>query len=156
MGRLFDVVASIIGIGQIATYEGQLAIELEHCADLAEKNAYFIDIVEDRMMVDSLLRQIVDDSLSGVSVNGISAKFHRAIAQLNLEVCRRIRTSNNLTDVALSGGVWQNKILAETTETLLKEDGFNVFVHHQLPANDGCVSFGQAVIAGRQYQERIS
>ena len=156
MGRLFDVVASIIGIGQIATYEGQLAIELEHCADLSEKNAYFVDIAEDRIMVDSLLRQIVDDSLSGMPVNAISAKFHRAIANLNLDLCRRIRSLQGVMDVALSGGVWQNKILSEITETLLRADGFTVLVHHQLPANDGCISFGQAVIAGRQFQERIS
>ncbi|MEW5829840.1 MAG: carbamoyltransferase HypF, partial [Chloroflexota bacterium] len=83
------------------------------------------------------------------------ARFHNGIANLVLEICRRLRVANGLSQplsqVALSGGVWQNITLLRRTLSLLEGDGFEVYLHHQVPANDGGISLGQAVIAAKKF-----
>jgi hydrogenase maturation protein HypF len=156
LGRLFDAVASLAGIGQLATYEGQLAIELENRTDHQAIGTYHFDILEDTILVKPLLEQVVADSLQGVPAGIISAKFHHGLAEMNLEICTGLRERFAIKDVALSGGVWQNKTLLETSLNLLTTHGFSVYTHRQLPANDGCISYGQAVIAGHVLMERSS
>lgn len=150
MGRLFDAAAAVIGVRQNATYEGQAAIELEMLADPDETGLYSFafenGIIDPAPMWQALLR----DWHAGESQNKMSARFHNGVAQTTLEVCAAIRQNCGSNVVALSGGVWQNMYLLEKSRELLENAGFNVLTHRQVPANDGCIALGQAVVAGRQ------
>jgi len=149
-------VASLAGIGQQATYEGQLAIELENAIDPLETSSYTFIVENDLILVQPILRQVVQDCLNQVPASRIAAKFHHGLASLNLVICEKIRSEAGTNDVALSGGVWQNKTLFESTINLLKRHGFHVLTHQHLPTNDGCISYGQAIIAGHLLLERKS
>jgi hydrogenase maturation protein HypF len=150
MGRLFDAVASLIGVRQHVTYEGQAAIELEACIDPTEEGLYPFQINADIIGLEHLWNAILQDWYKGLSATIISARFHNTIARLCLEACQTIRKEQCIPAVALSGGVWQNLSLLEKTLHLLREDGFQVFTHRQIPTNDGGISLGQALIAGSQ------
>ena len=80
----------------------------------------------------------------------ISTRFHNGLAEVMLRVCSRTRREHGLEAVALSGGVWQNMLLLERTVKKLRGAGFVVYLHRQVPANDGGLSLGQAVIAGER------
>ena len=151
MGRLFDAVSSLLSIRDTVNYEGQAAIELETAADAEVKEEYPFKIQETRrpMIVDpvEMVKGIVQDLISGCPRSFISGKFHRTIARLVVETCRRIRLESGLDRVVLSGGVFQNTLLLEWVFHGLKQAGFKVYTHHLVPTNDGGVSLGQAVIA---------
>jgi hydrogenase maturation protein HypF len=94
-----------------------------------------------------LLEAVLNDLRAGITVPVIAARFHNTIADLMQRVCLQIRSESDINEVALSGGVWQNMILLEKTVNKLHGDGFTVYLHYQVPANDGGISLGQAVIA---------
>ncbi len=154
MGRLFDAVSSIIGICHEVSYEGQAAIELENLADPLCTERYLVSATNPTIDIRALLEQIVTDVQHEVSTSTISAKFHNTIALFCLDICRKIRKETGINEVALSGGVWQNITLLRKSNTLLTQDGFITYNHQILPANDGCISYGQAVIAGMQMKGR--
>ena len=77
----------------------------------------------------------------------IAARFHNTIAGLLHRACQEVRAQTGVKEVALSGGVWQNMTLLRKSVHLLHEDGFILYLHHQVPANDGGISLGQAAIA---------
>jgi hydrogenase maturation protein HypF len=77
----------------------------------------------------------------------ISARFHRSIADISVDVCKRTRALTRLSEVALSGGVWQNQILLDLVRDGLKKQGFIVYFHKQVPTDDGGLALGQAVVA---------
>ena len=81
--------------------------------------------------------------------------FHRTMATLIVDMCHRIRGDTGLETVALSGGCFQNRLLFGQTVAGLRESGFRVLVHHQVPTNDGGLSLGQAVIANAQCNDRV-
>ncbi len=147
MGRLFDAVSSLLGICQIATYEGQAAIELENFTG-ADTSTYFsFDFLDDQIDVSEMFSGIVSDLRNGTEKTHISAKFHNTLAQIVLAAVQKIQRKAGVSTVALSGGVWQNMRLLEGTIGLLEEKGFNVLWHQQVPANDGCISLGQIMVA---------
>jgi hydrogenase maturation protein HypF len=94
-----------------------------------------------------LWRNIVQDNSDGAPISTISSKFHNSIAQLSLQACKEIQTSQGIQTVALSGGVWQNVFLLEKTIQLLSKNGFDVLIHKNVPANDGGIALGQLMIA---------
>jgi Hydrogenase maturation factor len=96
----------------------------------------------------------VADLHAGESVGQIGANFHKTIADMAIEVCRRARTSTGFNEVALSGGVWQNQILLDLVRVGLRQSEFTVYFHKQVPTNDGGLSLGQAVIANHLRAER--
>jgi len=151
MGRLFDAVSSLLSIRDTVNYEGQAAIELEMAADAEVNEEYPFKIQETRrpMIVDpvEMVQGIVQDLISGCPRSFISGKFHRTMARLVVETCRRIRLESGLDRVVLSGGVFQNTLLLEWVLHGLKQAGFEVYTHHLVPTNDGGISLGQAVIA---------
>jgi hydrogenase maturation protein HypF len=151
MGRLFDAVSSIIGIRQEVTYEAQAAIELENICAPDVKEIYEIEIIDETINFLPMIQSIVDDFHTGLNKGIISAKFHNAIAYMSLQACRQIRLSTGVSQVALSGGVWQNMTLLGKTLPLLSQDRFRVMTHHQVPANDGGVSLGQLLIAAKSF-----
>ena len=147
MGRLFDAVASLCGVCHTISYEGQAAIELEALVDPDETGLYPLVISRENIFQPGpIIKEILEDSQKGVSISVISARFHNTLAELVLQMALRLKESHHLTKVALSGGVWQNMSLLEKSINKLKLGGFQVFIHQQIPPNDGGISLGQAVI----------
>ncbi len=147
MGRLFDVVSALIGVCTTVNYEGQAAILLEAIANPDEMSNYSLPLVSGRWDIPSLLKEIVQDYHKGASLPDISARFHNTLVQASRQVCDQLRNTQSLTQIALSGGVWQNRLLLRKTISALESDDFKVFTHHQVPTNDGGISLGQAWIA---------
>lgn len=150
VGRLFDAVAAILGVRDAISYEGQAAVELEQRADCSERRAYTTTWTESaphRVRGTDLVRAVVADLRAGVPAAVVAARFHNALAQIIVDVCGALRARRGLSLVALSGGVFQNLLLLERTVNALETAGFRVLTHSRVPANDGGISFGQAVIA---------
>ena len=149
-GRLFDAVSSLLGVRDVVTYEGQAAIELEHHADPAETGTYVIPVTDDPVAsceVAHLIRALTEDLAAGTAVPLLAARFHNALADLVLDVCRRLRELSGRSTVALSGGVFQNALLLSRCLDRLEGNGFEVLTHRQVPPNDGGISLGQAAVA---------
>jgi hydrogenase maturation protein HypF len=148
-GRLFDAVASILGIRHDSTYEGQAAIELEMTASEDQRTYPFELTAGDPMEIDtrSLIESIVHDVLAGADTAAISARFHRTMGRIVAETCARIRERDGFDRVCLSGGTFQNLRLLAHSVSDLRQSGFEVYVHHRVPPNDGGLSLGQAVVA---------
>jgi hydrogenase maturation protein HypF len=170
MGRLFDAISALLGIKGEVDYEGQAAVELEmaaHSSLIAEpvpsrakgldkrmsdiKESYPYLIVEDKGMkivhLRDLLSGVIEDLHQDVSQGMIAIKFHNTVAQMITEMCRLIADDTGIKEIALSGGVFQNRLLLTKTVSLLESSGFHVFIHRQVPCNDGGISLGQAVVA---------
>lgn len=155
MGRLFDAVASLVGVRDDALYEGQAAMELEAIADVSAKGAYRFDLAGDAdggVMVDSapVLAAVLDDIAAGEPAGAVSMRFHRAVVAAIVEACVRLAPPLGLSRVALSGGVFANRLVVAGAVRGLAEAGLTPLTHRSLPANDGGVSFGQAVVAWAQ------
>jgi hydrogenase maturation protein HypF len=150
-GRLFDAVASICDVRQDVNYEGQAAIEFEALADKFEEEHYAFEIGSDHVKIDGVIRAVAADARSGVPTSLISARFHNGLAQLVLDVCEKFRRERGLTEVALSGGVWQNVTLLQKTLDRLRAAGFVVYAHRLVPPNDGGLALGQAIIAAANF-----
>ena len=151
MGRLFDAVASLCSIRDEVHYEGQAAIELEMIAvrDTEPSYPFLMDGTRDPLIIDPapIIRGVVEDLANGIPAARISSRFHRTVADLVLKTCDRIRAHEKINRVVLSGGVFQNMFLLSLAFDGLSHSGFEVIVHHRVPANDGGISLGQAVIA---------
>jgi hydrogenase maturation protein HypF len=147
MGRLFDAAAALAGVRQSVNYEAQAAIEFEAIADPDEDGIYLFEWEQDKVRVRGAMEALTTDVLSGVPIPTISAKFHNGLAHFAFEICQNLRVTVNINEVALSGGVWQNITLLRRTLSLLQRAGFVVYIHHQVPTNDGGLSLGQAAIA---------
>jgi hydrogenase maturation protein HypF len=157
MGRLFDAVAAIAGLRQAITYEAQAAIEFENLAadDVADGYSFEMETAADYPLVfrpAPVIRAVVADVRAAVPLPVISARFHNAVAGLVRDLCLLLRERENLSRVALSGGVFQNVTLLERAERLLAAAGFTVLIHKLVPPNDGGIALGQAVISNVKYQ----
>jgi hydrogenase maturation protein HypF len=147
MGRLFDAVAALTGVRGEVNYEGQAAIEFEALADSKEEGAYSFEFTGNTLETQAMLTNVIADFRAGVPLSTISARFHNGLANIILDVCQAMRRNFKVDEVALSGGVWQNMTLLKKTIPLLEHSGFRVYIHRQVPANDGGLALGQAVIA---------
>jgi hydrogenase maturation protein HypF len=147
MGRLFDAASSIAGIRQQVNYEAQAAIELEALVDPEEGGIYPFDYRGIEIDPKPMVQLLVEDFLARVPVERIAARFHNGIAQMVVDVCLEIRRNHGIQGVALSGGVWQNITLLEKVLPLLRQNKFKVYLHRQVPANDGGIALGQAMVA---------
>lgn len=149
-GRLFDAVSAILGVSHEASYEGQAAIKLEGVALKGVQESYSFDIRGGTPMEIDLratIRALVVDALQRKPVGFISAKFHNTVAAAVVELCRKLRVSEGINQVCLSGGVFQNVILLERVLERLGVYSFEVFYQCRVPTNDGGLSFGQAAVA---------
>lgn len=149
-GRLFDAVAGLVGIRGEVTFEGQAAIELEIAADTKVERAYPFEISNgEPMQVDvrPMIKAIVDELPHSHHVGEIAAAFHNTVASIIVETCLLIRKRDGLDRVCLSGGTFQNMLLLRRAVRGLRSGGFEVFLHAQVPPNDGGIALGQAVIA---------
>jgi hydrogenase maturation protein HypF len=146
-GRLFDAVASLVGLRQEVNFEGQAAIELEAIAEdgVEERYPYAVEgeELDFRPAIEAIMREVG----AGVTQGRMAAKFHNTLAAATVEVCRRIEQESKLRRVCLSGGTFQNMRLLGLTVAGLRASGFEVFLHAQAPPNDGGLALGQAAIA---------
>jgi len=164
MGRLFDAVSALLGIRSQIDYEGQAAVELEMAAYSSViaksrsneaisgvEGSYPYHIVEEEgiriVRLKDLISTVLEDLREDIPMARISVKFHDTVARMTNEMCRVIADETGITRVALSGGVFQNRLLLRKTIGLLEGADFQVFTHRQVPCNDGGISLGQAVIA---------
>jgi len=155
MGRLFDAVAALCGLPARISFEAQAAMALEFAADPHEQDAYPLPLTEggvseaDTPAVadwEPLARAVVEDRAAGVPVGRISARFHNALANLAVAVARRWGGGQ----VVLSGGCFQNAVLAERVRERLSETGFHVYTHLRVPPGDGGIALGQLAVAARR------
>jgi hydrogenase maturation protein HypF len=149
VGRLFDAMSSLLRLRDMTNYEGQAAIELEQIADPSTTEKYELEVSEDGSIIraQEIIHRTVEDLLSGVSPQTISARFHLGMADLIVRMGERIRDEHKLNRVVLSGGVFQNMFLLQAAVARLSAAGFEVFTHQRVPTNDGGISLGQAAIA---------
>ena len=146
MGRLFDAVASIAGVASESRFEGQAAMLLERSLEGVETDECYPLPHRPDGVADwaPLIEGVLGDKRKGDAAGAISARFHNALAEWILTVARR----TGISQVVVSGGVFQNSYLVDRTIARLEQHGFAVYTHQRVPANDGGISLGQALIAG--------
>jgi len=151
-GRLFDAVAALIGIRRWINYEAQAAIELEMAA-LASRDdgVYPMGLAREGAgwIIDTrpLFEAILGDMERNLPAGDISRRFHNGMVQTLARLARLLRDQSGLNQVCLSGGTFQNVFLLEKLRGALEADRFEVFTHSEVPAGDGGLSLGQALIA---------
>ena len=152
-GRLFDAVASLVGLCLEASFqaEGPMRLESFVIADCSEN--YPVE-TDDTIRFDKTIRGIVDDIINGVSVAVIATKFHNTLISVIFEASNGIRRSEGVNKVALSGGVFQNQYLLEGTIALLRKNNFEVYTHASIPTNDGGIALGQLAVALKRRENK--
>lgn len=154
-GRLFDAVAAIVDVRREIDYEAQAAIELEMLASVDPETGrlavypYQIDSRDGyhTVRLGDLFRAVIEQAGGGLPVPEISLTLHNTVAQMAVEMCSLIARDTGLKQVALSGGVFQNRLLLRLIRRQLEQAGFGVLTHRLVPCNDGGISLGQAVVA---------
>ena len=146
-GRLFDAVAVLLGVRGSVTYEGQAACELEAICDEGEHEAYDFGYDADSILVGGLVRDVCRDLDRGTPHSVIAARFHKTVAAVIIETCRRLRRETGIADVAMSGGVMQNRRLLALTVPVLEREDFTVLLQSLVPPNDGGICLGQVACA---------
>ncbi|MDX1883164.1 carbamoyltransferase HypF [Mycolicibacterium sp. 120270] len=150
MGRLFDAISALAGVRQTVAYEAQAAIELEGlsrgCDCGANPYAFAIDDTTSPMIIDPapVLAAVVADVRAGVAPALIGAKFHRAVADVVLELACLDDTGG--APIALSGGVFQNALLLQLVQDRLRARGVPMITHRRVPPNDGGIALGQLLV----------
>jgi len=148
MGRLFDAVAALCGLADEVSYDGQAASLLEQAAGATSRWYRWEASAGATLVIDPAptVRAVVDDLGKGVDVGVIAGAFHAGLARMVVDVCRRLRDETGIATAALSGGVFQNRLLVELAAPALKAAGFAVLLHSQVPTNDGGISLGQVAV----------
>ena len=147
-GRLFDAVASLVGLRQCVTFEGQAAMELESVIDSGVWELYPFEIGNGLPQIIDwapIIGEILVDLRREKSPGSISAKFHNTLAEVIVEVARTTAQPK----VVLTGGCFQNRYLLERSVLRLSQAGFRPYWHQRVPTNDGGIALGQAVAAAR-------
>ena len=169
-GRLFDAVSAILGICRRSSFEGEAATALQYAAESALRRQGQGEIEElaaasaDPKAVPSgliavtngeseltelsprpLIRQIVERRERGEASDDLALLFHQGMAELILLGCRLVRDKTGIKKAALSGGTMQNALLTAMVRALLVSDGFKVYTHEMIPANDNGLAVGQAL-----------
>jgi len=153
MGRVFDAVSALLGVCEESAYEGQCAIELENAAALWAKEAPPLPyaVAEDSGLTVDLapaVGALMEARAQNRPVQLLARRFHATAAAVIADVCERLREQTGIAAVALSGGVFQNRILLTEATALLRAAGFTVYVNRAVPPGDGGVALGQAYIGG--------
>jgi len=156
MGRLFDGVSALIGICGSTRYEGEAAIRLEEIMQgierpIAEKKYNFKYKNEDDIVLidwEPVMGGIVKDLKNNVKRQEISLKIHNAVCGMIKDTCKLLRKKYKINKACFSGGVFQNKYLSRNIKLVLEKEGFDVYMHKNIPTHDGGIALGQAVMAG--------
>ena len=171
MGRLFDAAAAILGICDKATYEGEPAKELEAAAwrALSSESACLTGNIAGFSVTESsrpdahhvlnsrsLIEALLEGIRAGAAAYRLALDFHIAIARSSARIAREICARESIDTVALSGGVFMNRLLLQLLTHELKDAGLAVLVPHSVPVNDGCIAYGQAAIARARLAQTAS
>jgi hydrogenase maturation protein HypF len=145
VGRIFDAVASLIGLRQWVKYEGQAAMELEFLTTDMKNSAHYEFEVKELQSIPTIdwqlmIEGILTDRKHEISPSIISTKFHNTLAEMIIGIAKIIGQDR----VVLSGGCFQNRYLTERTVQRLQEEGFRPYWHQRVPPNDGGIALGQA------------
>ena len=145
-------------------YEAQAAIKLETLAgrcvirDFEQTDQSGVPSTQGALSTQALFLSLVDDLDRGVSHETIAHHYHYRLAELLVGATLSISKGTGISQVGLSGGVWQNRILYRLVHDMLSAKGLDVLVHRQVPCNDGGISLGQALIGallqGSLHRER--
>ena len=168
-GRLFDAVSAILGIRRQSSFEGEASTALQFAAEEFEQKGKLngneiwdnvqpvISELEERCLLntEALVKQVVEAKLQGTDSGELAYLFHQTLAEQIVAVCMEARKSSGRNKVALSGGVFQNRLLLRLTEERLGQEGFEVLRHHMIPPNDGGIAIGQAAYGMNRLQKEI-
>jgi hydrogenase maturation protein HypF len=153
-GRLFDAIASLLGLRQTVRFEGQAAMQLEALASEVESDdLYEFELVGPVLDWGPMVASILDDMRAGESAELVARKFHNTLAEMMVRVAETTFTKREGYDekrVALTGGCFQNRLLTETAIARLSEAGFRTYWHQRIPPNDGGIALGQIMAAARE------
>ena len=165
-GRLFDAVSAILGIRRQSSFEGEASTALQFAAEEFEQKGKLkgneiwdnvqpvISELEERCLLntEALVKQIVEAKLQGTDSGELAYLFHQTLAEQIVVACIEARKSSGRNKTALSGGVFQNRLLLHLTEERLGQEGFEVLCHHMIPPNDGGIAIGQAAYGMNRLQ----
>ena len=165
-GRLFDAVSAILGIRRQSSFEGEASTALQFAAEEFEQkgklngNEIWDNVqpvilgLEGRCILntEALVKQIVEAKLQGTDSGELAYLFHQTLAEQVVAACIEARKSSGRNKTALSGGVFQNRLLLHLTEERLGQEGFEVLCHHMIPPNDGGIAIGQAAYGMNRLQ----
>ena len=165
-GRLFDAVSAILGIRRQSSFEGEASTALQFAAEEFEQkgklngNEIWDNVQpvilgsEGRCILntEALVQLIVETKLQGTDSGELAYLFHQTLAEQIVAVCMEARKSSGRNKTALSGGVFQNRLLLHLTEERLGQEGFEVLRHHMIPPNDGGIAIGQAAYGMNRLQ----
>ncbi|MBR1562522.1 MAG: carbamoyltransferase HypF, partial [Ruminococcus sp.] len=158
MGRVFDAVSAILGIRKESTFEGEASTALMYEAEIYERIHSDIEckltshVSEDGIIdTTALAGEIAERFLRGEDRGKLSYLFHKALMQDICTACERLRERYALDTAALSGGVFQNRLLTRLTKSSLEAKGFKVLIHSLIPPNDGGIALGQAAYKWRDH-----
>ena len=155
-GRLFDAVSAILGIRRASTFEGEASTALMYHAELFEKenkgivpnyNKYDKLLSNDgRLNTSEYAASLAERRLNGGDKNALAYEFHAVLADMAAAACGEVRKRTNINICALSGGVFQNRLLVRLVKQRLEEKDFKVLLHSLVPPNDGGLALGQAAV----------
>jgi hydrogenase maturation protein HypF len=150
MGRLFDAVAALLGICPRASFDGEAPMRLEALAAGGCESAYPVTLDAHVVRVAPLVAALVADLERGVSPARIAARFHGWVVELIVTASRELAGRHRLSRVALSGGVFVNRIVSAHATARLAGAGLEVLCHRLVPPNDGGLALGQLAVAAAQ------
>ena len=147
-GRLFDAVASLLGICDVSSHQAEAPVLLEQAA-MGERNAYAYPVSAEGEEISfySLFEALLHDKTNEVPVSLISARFHTTLASLFVQKARLLIKRTKATQVVISGGCFQNKLLTESMRRQFIMAGVPVYIPSRIPCNDGGIAVGQLTIA---------
>jgi len=152
VGRLFDAVAAITNLVLESSFEAEAPIRLEAILD-ASTHAHYGYQISDVVRLEPAIEELVNDVQKRLPIRVIAAKFHNTLVGIIHDMTQKMHAETGISNVILSGGVFQNRYLLEKSETILTENGLTVYSNLNVPANDGGICLGQLAIAAKQRKE---
>ncbi len=141
MGRLFDALSYLLGLVEVVSFSGQAALALESCCILKDYSQFYPFVISGSGVIDwqPMVKDILEDITDNRPVEEIAHCFHNSLVEMIVEVAQR----QNITNVVLTGGCFQNRYLLERSIDYLERNGFKPFWNQQVPTNDGGIAAGQ-------------
>ncbi|MDP2423504.1 MAG: Sua5/YciO/YrdC/YwlC family protein, partial [Bacteroidales bacterium] len=149
LGRLFDAVAALTGLCLHPSFEAEGPMQLEAIADKSVRSSYPV-VIDEVLRLEPIIRALLNDLLNHIPAPVISARFHNTVAAFAIQGVLWAEQEHGVRKVVLSGGSFQNRILAEKIITGLNKHNFTTFTQTKVPPNDGGISLGQLAVAAKR------